>query len=97
MKTDGVLKHFLLAFLLAAICYVVLYQYIEGRRGRKGPWEVAFTNAPPSVPALRISQPSLAISNVQILFVDHPLPSTNASGVFQFSQPQPVPFPVPFG
>jgi hypothetical protein len=99
MKSEGPLKHFLLAFLLAVVCYAVLYQFIEHRRTRRGPWEVTFTNTPPDIPTIIINQPRLTITNVQVRFVDRSpaVPLTTNLGTFVFSQAQPVPFDVSFG
>jgi len=97
MKADGAVKHFLLAFLLALVCYALFYHAIEHRRIRKGPWEVTFTNNVAGAPTVLINQPKLAIQNVQISFPDQPPAETNALGTLVFTQPQPVPYPVPFG
>src|SRR3974390_600383 len=97
MKSDGALKHFVLAFLLALVCYALFYYSIEHRRTRKGPWEVTFTNNLAGAPVLVVNQHRLAITNYQITFADQSVPSTNAMGTLLFSQPQPVPYPVPFG
>lgn len=95
------MKHFILAFVLAVICYVFFYHYIEHRRTRKGPWEVTFrlTNSPAGtpLPMLVVSQPKLSIRNAAIAFPDQPAVETNHLGTFRFSQPQPVPFEVGFG
>lgn len=97
MKSDGALRHFILAFVLALVCYALFYYSIEHRRIRKGPWEVTFTYNAAGTPIMTVNQPKLAITNYQIIFPDQPLPSTNALGKLLFSQPQPVPYPVPFG
>ncbi|HEV2207501.1 MAG TPA: hypothetical protein VG167_01925 [Verrucomicrobiae bacterium] len=92
------MKHFVLAFLLALVFYAVFYEAIESARTRKGPWVVTFTTSTSSnVPTLVISQYRLAITNVQICFPEQQAPSSNALGTMIFAQPQPVPFPVPFG
>jgi hypothetical protein len=97
MKPEGTARHFILAFLLALIGYIVCYQAIEYRRTRKGPWHVTFTTNPGGVPAILISQPKLAITNVQISFAPvTPLP-TNLPVTLTFAQPRPVPYEVPFG
>ena len=95
MKSDGVLKHFLFAFLLAAVIYAAFYLGIEHRRTRKGPWQVTFTSSN-GVPLLLISQPKLALTNAQILFLNEPTP-TNNPGTMTFGEPQLVPYDVPFG
>jgi hypothetical protein len=97
MKSDGALKHFMLAFVLALVCYALFYYSIEHRRIRKGPWEVTFTNNAAGMPIVMVNQHKLAITNYQIVFPDQPTPSTNALGTLLFNQPQPVPYPVPFG
>jgi hypothetical protein len=97
MKSDGALKHFVLAFLLALVCYALFYYSIEHRRTRKGPWVVTFTNNLAGAPVLVVNQHRLAITNYQVTFANQPSPSTNAMGTLLFSQPQPVPYPVPFG
>jgi hypothetical protein len=97
MKSEGAIRHFVLAFVLALICYAGLYKLIEHRRVQKGPWEVTFTNNAAGAPVLLINQPKLAISDVQIVFPEDRMPYTNAVGTLIFDQPQPVPHPVPFG
>lgn len=97
MKSDGPMKHFMLAFLLAVICYAFFYHNIEHRRTRKGPWEVTFTNDVNGHPAMVINQPRLAITNAQITFVDQRAGSGFTPDTLRFSQPRPVPYPVPLG
>ena len=97
MKRDGALKHFILAFLLAVICYAFFYSKIENRRSRKGPWEIAFTNDAAGNPSLVINQPRLAITNVQVTFTNQHVPASFAPTNLVFKQPHPVPYDVPFG
>jgi hypothetical protein len=97
MKSDGPLKHFILAFVLAVICYAFFYTKIENRRTRKGPWTVTFTNSFEGWPQLVIDQPKLSITNVQINFPEQSAKSTQKHDKLVFSQPRPVPFEVPFG
>jgi len=87
MKSNGALKHFLLAFLLALIGYAAFYLGIEHRRTRNGPWQVAFTNSAAGAPLIVINQPSLRITKVQISFPGETLPATNATGAFDRSRP----------
>jgi hypothetical protein len=99
MKRDNPAKHFVLAFVIALLGYVLVYHFIENRRTRKGPWQVTFTNSPAGEPAILIDQPALSISNVQIQFLNgsftnYPSPVTNH---FLFNQPKPVPYDLPFG
>jgi len=103
MKRDNPAKHFIIAFAIALLGYILVYHFIEERRTRKGPWKVTFTNTPSGNPEVVIDQTTLTISNVQILFSDgdvtdrslitnYPLPTT-----YTFSQPKVVPYDVPFG
>lgn len=97
MNSGNGMKHFILAFLLALGFYALFFKAIEHKRARKGPWEVTFTTTGTNVPTLIINQHRLAITNVQLCFAEQQAPSSNALGTMIFSQPQPVPFPVPFG
>lgn len=97
MKSDGPLKHFVLAFLLAVICYAFLYHGIEHRRTRKGPWEITFTKDTNGNPALLINEPKLAITNAHIAFSDGKVPASFAPATLVFRQPRAVPYDVPFG
>jgi len=97
MKSDGPMKHFILAFLLAVICYVFFYHTIEGRRTRKGPWEITFTNDASGDPSLVINQPRLAITNVQISFPSEQIRGKFSPSTLAFNQPRAVPYDLPFG
>jgi hypothetical protein len=100
MSSEGVLKHFLAAFVLALVGYGVFYTAIEHRRTRKGPWEVTFTNTPAGVPAVVIEQARLGISNVQLSFEAKAPPTAAFSGRearWVFREARPVPFEVPYG
>lgn len=94
MNRAGHLKHFIFAFVIAALLYGVCYTAIERRRTRNGPWRVTFAS-PSGAPALVINEPKLGISNVTITFPAEKAAATNVTTVFD--QPQPVPFDVPFG
>src|SRR4026208_890330 len=96
MKSDGLVKHFVLTFAVALVIYGIAYYGIEHRRTRKGPWQVAFTNEAGGSPALLMNQPSLAITNVQIIFPGATMP-TNASTRLAFTTPRQVPYDLPFG
>jgi hypothetical protein len=97
VKFGASTKHFVLAFLLAAMCYALFYTGIENRRIRKGPWQVTFTtNATTGTPLLVINQPKLAITNVQINFLDEAdVPADPVKMIF--NEPRLVPYDVPFG
>jgi hypothetical protein len=99
MKRDNPAKHFILAFVIALLGYALVYHFIENRRTRKGPWQVAFTNSPAGEPAILIDQPALSISNVQIQFPGRAIGSGQSviTNQFLFNQPKPVPYDLPFG
>ncbi len=97
MNSGGALKHFLIAFVLAAIGYAIFYHSIEHRRTRKGPWQVTFMSISNGVPTIAINQPRLAIRNVQIMFPEQTATETNLPFKLVLDQPREVPFPVPFG
>jgi hypothetical protein len=94
MNRAGHLKHFIFAFVIAAVLYAVCYTAIERRRTRNGPWRVTFTSSSDGS-ALMINEPKLGISNFTISFPVEKAAATNLTMVFD--QPQPVPFDVPFG
>ncbi len=91
------MKHFILAFLLAVICYAFFYHNIEHRRTRKGPWEITFTNDVTGSPALFINQPKLAITNSQIVFTNQRVGKSFTPATVAFRQARPVPYEVPLG
>jgi hypothetical protein len=103
MKRDNPARHFIIAFVIALLGYMLVYHFIEDRRTRKGPWQVTFTNSPSGTAAIVINQPALSISNVQIKFAggimnQQLLISSNRSPItLLFNQPKPVPYDVPFG
>ncbi len=98
MKLVGAARHFILAFILALAGYMIVFKIIEGRRTEKGPWQVAFVHPAGATPQITINQPSLAITNVQIVFTDGPTNAGPDAAVnLVFSEARPVPFEVPFG
>ncbi|HLX71022.1 MAG TPA: hypothetical protein VKV04_15455 [Verrucomicrobiae bacterium] len=97
MKSDNLLRHIWVPFLIAVLVYVFFYTGIEHRRTRKGPWEVAFTNNAAGTPTLVINQPSLTISNLQITFPGESNALASQNATVELSQPRDVPYPVPFG
>lgn len=66
MKSDGLLKHAGLAFLIAIVFYVVFFCGLERFRGRNGPWEVRFSSRTGQPPSVEITQARLGISGVII-------------------------------
>ena len=97
MKPEGLAKPVLVAFLLALAGYSVFYAAIEHRRTRQGPWRVTFARNAVGAPAIRIDQPRLGITNVEVGFAGAVPPATNLPFTLVFDQPKPVPYAVPFG
>lgn len=97
MKSDNLLRHIWVPFLVAVLVYLFFYTGIEHRRNRKGPWEVVFTNGATGVPELIINQRTLAISNLQITFPGESNVVSSQAATMEFSQPREVPYQVPFG
>lgn len=95
MQRKDSLKHFVIAFFIAVVVYLVSYNLIEHRRSSNGAWEVEFKSAVDHPPALEITQTNLKISNVEIEFPGASAPATNASVVF--NKTQEVPYATPFG
>src|SRR5437660_7754384 len=110
-KPDNPARHFVIAFAIAIIIYVLAYGTIEHLRNRKGPWRLTFTHLPLSAsssnssslssstsnpPMLIIDEPALRLTNVQIVFSGQPA-WTNPAIELTFGQPTPVPYDLPFG
>ena len=64
--SEGVLKHFAFAFVLAVLCYVGFYSCDTHLRLRKGPWELTFKNESDGTPAVVINQHQVGITNVTV-------------------------------
>ena len=94
-KSPGAWKHFVAAFVLALILYVVGFNFIESRRVKSGPWDVTFQNSAGQL-ELVIQQDSLSIRDVRIQFTNAPL-SSNLAETIYFTAGRKVPFAVPFG
>jgi len=97
MKSDNLLRHIWVPFLIAVLVYVFFYTGIEHRRTRSGPWEVVFTNSAAGAPALIINQPKLAITNLEITFPGASNAVNSQNATLDLSQPRNVPYEVPFG
>lgn len=97
MKSDNLLRHIWVPFLIAVLVYVFFYTGIENRRTRNGPWEVAFTNNAAGAPELIINQPKLAITNLQIIFPGESNVMSSQAATMEFSEPREVPYQLPFG
>ena len=97
MKSEGMAKNLVVAFLFALVLYAVTYHFIEYRRTRNGPWQITFSTNTTGAPAIVINQPQLGITNLQFIFAGQTVPLTNLPASPDFSQPHPVPYELPFG
>jgi len=89
-KTEGALKHFGIAFILAIIVYACFYSCDAHLRHRKGAWEVAFSSEG-GEPMITIQEPKLGIRNVRVIVVAEKI--TNATETVIFDVPgRPIPF-----
>ena len=94
MKRENVVKHFGIAFLAAAILYLVSFYGIEHLRTRKGGWQVNCRTDAEGTRRLIISQPRIGTSNVTLIFPDQRIGQTNFASSVVFDQPITN---VPFG
>jgi len=97
VKPDRPLKHFILAFLLALVGYIVCYYWIEHRRTRNGPWQVTFTRTTAGDPVIVIDHPGLAVTNVQLRFTGSRSSLSTNTTTLLFARPEDVPCDLPFG
>ena len=95
-RRDNPIRHFVIAFVIALVLYIISYGTIQHLRTRKGPWQITFTNNA-GIPAIIINQPSLALSNVTLLFPAQQLPPATNQTVPEFRDPRPTPFNAGFG
>lgn len=95
MKSDGIWKHFGLAFALALVFYVGFFYGVEHLRRRRGPWEVTFTTNAGGGPVVAVGQPALQIPTIELVFpaqTNAPLPGPQT---VRFDQP--ATRAIPFG
>jgi hypothetical protein len=85
----------LLVFAAALIGYAAVYGWIEHRRVVRGPWVITCSSSS-GVPALTISQSTLGIRDVRIIFAGAHTAS-NETQTIEFSEVRPWPYVVPFG
>ena len=91
-SSDRLPRHLAIAFALALVIYAAFFSCDQRLRHRKGPWQFAFTTNASAFPAIIINQPTIGITNVQIVFEGET--STNVPGRVVFNRPQQS---IPFG
>lgn len=94
MIRERVGRHFVVAFLLAAVLYFGAFRAIEQRRQAKGPWHVTFATDAAGQPSVAVSQETMKITNVTLIFLGEQLGVTNTADVIRFDTPRTN---VPFG
>ena len=97
MKSEGLFRYLVIAFVIALVVYFTFFFGIENRRTRKGPWQVTFTNNVSGAPTLVLNQAALAISNLWITFPGGKWRGTNSPCTIAFAEPRPVPYDTPLG
>lgn len=85
MRSDGVIRHFAIAFAIAAVFYIAGFGWIEHRRVFKGPWIITFATDGACQPSLMISEPKLKISQ-KIAFPGRKIAPSNLFRVEQFDE-----------
>ncbi len=76
------------AFALALAVYAGSFWGINHLRTRKGPWEVTYQTGNDAVPAIRIRQPRLGLSNVTIRFPGETVEATALPQTVRFDGPR---------
>lgn len=94
MKRDPIFKHAAIAFVGALVLYAVAFKVIEHFRSVKGPWEVSFRTDSQGRPSIAISQGTLKIKDVSLVFPDDHLETSNRIKTIRFDAPKTN---VPFG
>ena len=92
MQSSGLVKPVWGGLLLALAIYIGGFKFDQYLRTRRGAWQVTFTTEPSAAPAIVVSQPTLHVANLKIVFSGET--ATNAPGTVVFDFPQK---PVPFG
>jgi hypothetical protein len=93
MRSDGVIRHFAIAFAIAVVLYIVSFGWIQHRRVFKGPWEITFASDAAGRPSLQISEPMLKISET-IAFPGRKIAPASLARVQRFDEPVTT---LPFG
>lgn len=87
MKSDGIGKHLIFAFVLALVLYLGVFGLIQYYRNVKGPWHVTFQTDAEGRPSVSASQQQLNISNVSFVFPEVHIALTNFSSRVVFDSP----------
>lgn len=94
-KSSAPWRPILIVFLVTLLGYAAVFNWIEHRRRKNGPWQMTFTDDA-GVPAIVINQPALQLTNITLVFGGGP-PQTNRPQTVAFEHGRPAPFALPFG
>jgi hypothetical protein len=92
MRQEGILKHFIVAFVIALVFYFVGFSWIQHRREDKGPWQITFKTDAAGIPAISVAQSNLSIFETVSFPNGHA--TSNISETITFGQDVPE---LPFG
>ena len=93
MRSDGIVRHLVLAFIITVIFYIVCFSWIEHRHTFRGPWHIVFASDAAGRPSLLVSEPYLKITQ-KIEFLAAKVPQTNLNSEEVFADAQTN---LPFG
>jgi hypothetical protein len=85
MRSDGIVKHLALTFVIALVFYIASFAWIEHRRTFRGPWEITFVSDASGHPSLAIAQPALNITQ-SIDFAGQKIAATSMSQKQTFAE-----------
>jgi len=94
-RSPALWKQILIVFLVTALGYAAVFNWIEQRRRKNGPWQVTFTQVAGDA-AIVVNQPALHLTNITIVFTGAP-PPTPPPPTLIFEHGRPAPFDLPFG
>jgi hypothetical protein len=90
-SSDKLPRHLAIGFAMALAIYAGFFTCDQRLRHRKGPWQVTFGTNAAGQASIRVNQPALQITNVQIVFQGET--ATNGGQII-FNKPQQT---IPFG
>ena len=93
-KSSNPARHFILAFIIAAVGYFALYQLDSYLRLHRGAWQVTFAREASGAPSLTINEPKLGIANVRIVLAGETVPAEKLPVTVVCDQPF---LSLPFG
>lgn len=86
MKINELVKHGVIAFVIAAVVYFGMYRWIQHRREFRGPWEITFLSDAQGTPSLKVKESALNINDQLITFPDRKISETNLNTTILFSK-----------